>query len=118
MKYLMFLLLFPGSVLRATTLPLSTAYTVSLTWDAPVNNQDPVVGYFAYKSLSGDNNFSELNSSPVIVTSYSDDALLYGVSYDYYVTSVDASGVQSVPSNTVTLSIPFVPYTPVVGAIQ
>ena len=104
------------SLSRASTLPLSTTYVVNLSWQAPNSSPDPVAGYFIYRALAG--GYSELNSSPITGTSYTDTSLLYGVSYKYYATSVDAEGTQSDPSNTVTVPIPFVPYTPVVGTIQ
>lgn len=118
MKYLPILLLAFGSVLSAATLPASTSYVVTLNWMAPASSPDPVVGYDVYRSVSGKKSFTELNAALITGTSYSDLALLYGISYDYYATSVDAVGVQSVPSNTVTVQIPFVPYTPVVGTIK
>ena len=118
MKYLPILLLMFAPVLRAATLPASTSYVVTLNWLAPVSSPDPVVGYDVYRSVSGKKSYTELNAALITATSYSDLALLYGVSYDYYATSVDAVGVQSVPSNTVTVQIPFVPYTPVVGTIK
>ena len=118
MKYLIVLLLTFGVVLRAATLPASTSYVVTLNWMAPASSPDPVVGYDVYRSVSGKKSFTELNAALITGTSYSDLALLYGISYDYYATSVDAVGVQSVPSNTVTVQIPFVPYTPVVGTIK
>jgi fibronectin type 3 domain-containing protein len=37
---------------------------------------------------------------------FSDATVAIGASYDYYVTSVDSSGNESVPSNTATLNIP------------
>ena len=116
MKYLFILLL--ALPLHAATLPASTGYVVSLNWLAPVSSPDPVAGYDIYRSVSMKNSFIELNTSLNISTSYIDAALLYGISYDYYVTSVDAAGTQSDHSNTVTMQIPFVPYTPVVGVVK
>lgn len=119
MKYLAVLLLFFAlPVIHAVPLPSSTTYYVSLAWNAPLVSTDPVAGYDMYRSVSGQNQFSVLNQSPTVLTSYNDFAILYGISYDYRVTSVDASGVQSDPSNTITLAIPFVPYTPVLGIIK
>ena len=118
MKYLIVLLLAVGSCLRAATLPQSTTYYVALSWQAAADQTDPTVGYDIYRSISGKNSFSELNSGLITPTSYDDFYILYGVSYDYYVTSVDANGVQGSPSNTFSLMIPFVPYAPVVGSIK
>ncbi len=83
-----------------------------------MNSQDPVAGYNIYRSQSGANSFAEINPSLITTTSYTDSAILYGVSYDYYATSQDAAGNQSDPSNISTAVIPFVPSTPVVGVIK
>ena len=107
------------SVARAQTLPVATQYEVILSWDAPVSNGDPVTGYFAFRALQDDDLYSQLNETPVTVTSYTDASQLeYNSTYDYFVESVDAEGVTSVPSNITQVPIPFVPYAPVVGVIS
>jgi hypothetical protein len=105
------------SFLSAVTLPSSTSYKVNLSWTAPVSNGDAVVGYNMYRELIMAGSYEALNTSPITGTTYIDTGLLYGVSYNYYATSVDGSGVESVPSNTVAVTIPFVPYAPVVGTV-
>jgi fibronectin type 3 domain-containing protein len=47
-----------------------------------------------------------MNSSVVASTAFTDGNLKSGVSYTYYVTSVDGSGQESVPSNTTVLAVP------------
>jgi len=117
MRYLWLVLLLFGSAVRAATLPASTQYAVDLTWSAPTSSSDPVAAYAVYREqLNG--SFAEITTG-IAGTSYTDNTLpLYGVTFMYYATSVDAEGNQSVPSNTVSVVIPFVPYAPVVGTIQ
>jgi hypothetical protein len=96
-----------GTVLIALTGTGTTAsYAVDLSWDAPSSSADPVVGYNVYRSLSGSSMYQLLNSSVDTGTTYVDSNVQSGQSYDYYVVSVDASGVESVPSNTISVTIP------------
>ncbi|MCX7829607.1 MAG: hypothetical protein N2445_00900, partial [Acidobacteria bacterium] len=57
-------------------------------------------GYNIYRSLNGVT-FSKVNSSLILYPSstYSDSGLTNGVSYYYYVSSVDSEGFESAPSN-------------------
>jgi hypothetical protein len=84
----------------------STATEVDLLWNAPTNSAVPVVGYNVYRSPSGTGSYQLMNSSIVSQTTYIDKAIQAGQIYDYYVVSVDGSGVTSVPSNTTTVAIP------------
>lgn len=86
-------------------------YEVALTWDAPSSSADPVVGYDVYRA-TGAGAYSLLNSSPVSATNYTDATVQPGTTYTYEVTSVDAAGVESVPSNTYTAAIPGQPGQP------
>ena len=83
-----------------------TSYAVDLTWDAPVNSTDPVSGYDIYRATGSSSTFVLLNSSVNAPTTYADSTVQSGSTYSYYVTSVDAAGVESVPSNTYTVTIP------------
>lgn len=80
--------------------------TVSLTWDAPTTSIDPVATYNVYRGVSGSSTYQLIGSTTLSQTSYTDSAAATGTEYNYYVTSVDASGVESVPSNTATVDIP------------
>jgi hypothetical protein len=81
-------------------------YSVDLTWAAPTNSQDPVVGYNVYRSPSGASSYELLTSSMLSTNSYVDSSIQAGQSYDYIVDSVDDSGVESAPSNIATIAIP------------
>jgi hypothetical protein len=84
----------------------ATGYEVQLTWDAPSSTTDPAVGYNIYRAVNGSASYTLLNSSVNAPTTYTDTTVQDGTSYTYEVTSVDASGVQSAPSNTYTAAIP------------
>jgi fibronectin type 3 domain-containing protein len=83
----------------------ATAHSVALSWDAPSATSDPVTGYNVYRA-AGTGSFQLVNSSPVVPTSYTDDNVVSGTTYNYIAKSVDASGVESIASNQITLTIP------------
>ena len=81
------------------------AYEVVLTWQAPASSGDPVAGYFIWRSTTGAD-YQLLNAAPSTSTVYVDRGVRPSTVYDYYVTSVDAEGNQSAPSNTWSVAIP------------
>jgi hypothetical protein len=81
------------------------AFAVDLSWDAPVNSPDPVAGYNVYRAPSGGTMYQLLNPASFTATTYQDPEVVTGDVYDYYIVSVDAAGVESVPSNIVSLTI-------------
>jgi fibronectin type 3 domain-containing protein len=81
-------------------------YQVNLAWDAPANSPDPVAGYYVFRSLSSVSEYEALNSTAVTQTSYADANVQDGQTYNYYVVSVDASGVESAPSTAASATIP------------
>jgi fibronectin type 3 domain-containing protein len=83
-----------------------TSYQVDLSWSAPSSSADPVAGYNVYRSTSGSSAFQLLNASVDTQTTYVDTAVQNDFTYDYYVESVDAFGITSVPSTTITVEIP------------
>jgi hypothetical protein len=85
--------------------PISAVHQVDLSWNAPSNSPVPIVGYNIYRSTGG-SAYQLLNSSVDTQTTYVDSAVQSGSTYDYIVESVDSSGVESVPSNEVTATIP------------
>lgn len=88
------------------TAAVATVYNVELSWDAPAEESDPVVGYNVYRSPIDASMYQLLNASVDIETTYVDRTVLDGVSYDYVVESVDAEGVESVPTSAVPVTIP------------
>jgi fibronectin type 3 domain-containing protein len=92
--------------LSATFTVAPPVHQVDLSWNAPIGSPDPVAGYHVYKSSDGGNTYQLLNSAVDTGTTYEDTLVKAGQSYDYYVTSVDASGVESAPSNMIGVTIP------------
>lgn len=83
----------------------AVAHDVALNWNAPVSSPDPVAGYNIYRA-TGSGSFVLINSSPDSSVNYTDTTVTSGVAYSYQVKSVDSSGVESVPSSPVTVTIP------------
>jgi hypothetical protein len=83
----------------------SVAHYVDLSWSAPTGSTDPVAGYNIYRSLNG-GTAQLLNSTPITTTTYVDNSVVAGSTYTYTAASVDASGVQSTPSNQIQVTIP------------
>jgi len=79
---------------------------VDLTWNAPTSSPDPVAGYNVYRMPSGSSSYVQVNASVVTTTGYNDASVQNGQSYTYMVESIDANGVESVPSNTASATIP------------
>jgi hypothetical protein len=96
-----------GAVLTmsGTGVPLGPSYEVGLTWDAPAVSTDPVVGYNVYRAPAA-GSYQLLNASINVPTTFTDATVMSGRSYSYEVTSVDAFGVESVPSNVYVAAIP------------
>jgi hypothetical protein len=84
----------------------ATSYQVNLSWDAPTSSPDPVAGYNVYRAPSGSTSYQQLNTSVVTQLTYVDANVQNGLTYDYIVESVDASGVTSSPSNMAAVPIP------------
>jgi hypothetical protein len=80
-------------------------HQVALSWESPASSAVPIVGYNSYRSTGG-STYQLLNSSPDAQTTYVDSKVQAGVTYDYIITSVDSSGLESAPSNEVVASIP------------
>jgi hypothetical protein len=84
-----------------------TVYKVDVTWNAPASSPDPVAGYNIYRSPGGSSSYVLMGSVKSNVLSFLDSNNIQdGAAYDYIVESVDASGNESNPSNTASVSIP------------
>jgi hypothetical protein len=83
----------------------AVAHEVDLSWNAPSNSLDPVAGYNIYRS-TGSGSLVLMNSSPDSAVVYLDSTVVSGATYSYVVKSVDSSGVESVASNQITVTIP------------
>jgi hypothetical protein len=85
--------------------PPPAPHKVTLNWVAPAPGTDPAAGYNVYRAPSGSGSFTKLGSVSSL-TSYTDQTVQSGLSYDYRVTAVDSSGLESGPSNITTATIP------------
>ena len=74
------------------------APTVTVSWTAAAPGTDPAVSYNIYRGSV------KIGLTPG--TSYIDSNVMAGTTYIYYVTSIDASGIESVPSSSATVTIP------------
>ena len=78
---------------------------VQLNWDPPTVSNDQIMSYNIYRSV-GNARFQVLSASGNTQTAYTDTAVQSGQTYNYYVTSVDIAGLESIPSNTTSVSVP------------
>ena len=89
------------------TVPLSGAGThdVILSWTA--STTPGVVGYDVYRgTTSGGPYPTQLNSTPINGTTYTDETVQAGQTYYYVVTAVASDGTQSAYSNQVSATVP------------
>jgi Abnormal spindle-like microcephaly-assoc'd, ASPM-SPD-2-Hydin len=84
---------------------IAVAHEVDLSWNAPADSSDPVVGYNIYRSTNS-GSFALINSALDTAVVYVDNAVVSGSTYSYFVKSVDGSGIESVESNQITVTIP------------
>jgi hypothetical protein len=93
----------PMSISLSGTGVQSAPLSVALAWQASTSQ---VIGYFVYRKAPTDTQYSKLNSTAIPSTSYKDATVASSQTYDYAVTSVDSSNVESAFSNQVTVNIP------------
>jgi hypothetical protein len=94
------------AVIPLTGTGTAGSYSVDLSWDAPSDSTDPVAGYNVYRAPAGSSTYQLLNPSVDTLTTYVDSNVQSGLSYEYIVESVDDSGVESVPTSPITVTIP------------
>ncbi len=85
--------------------PSTASSQVQLSWDAPNSSSDPIAGYHVYRTTGSSSNYSMLSTLDT-QTTYTDTTVQSGATYDYIVKSVDTNGVESGPSNPVSVTIP------------
>jgi hypothetical protein len=78
------------------------ARSVTISWIAV---DAPVAGYYVYRS-SGSGKAVNLTSRAFYGTQFMDTAVEAGQTYSYYVTSVNYKGLESRPSETVSVTVP------------
>jgi hypothetical protein len=87
----------------------SMSHEVDLNWNAPTNSARPISGYHVYRATAGSSSYQLLNWTVATETKFVDFTVQGGHTYDYFVKSVDATGVESVPSNNVRVAVPWIP---------
>ena len=95
-----------GGVAETAIINLSEAYQVALNWNPPATSPDPVAGYDVFRALSGSSTYAQINTAPLTGAAFIDATVAGDATYDYFVVSVDASGVESVPSNVAAVPVP------------
>jgi hypothetical protein len=95
-----------AEVVSLTGTGTQPSYAVDLSWDAPSSSPDPIAGYDVFRAPSGSITYQLLNSTVDSQTAFVDNTVESGQSYDYIVESVDDSGLQSVPTSPVAVTIP------------
>jgi hypothetical protein len=79
---------------------------IHLAWHPPVKSPKPVTGYNVYRSNDGGKSFKKLNTLPVRKPEYTDWRVRHGMTYFYFVKSVDKEREESAPSNRIQLTVP------------
>ncbi|MGH9604796.1 MAG: choice-of-anchor D domain-containing protein [Terracidiphilus sp.] len=79
---------------------------VDLVWDAPADLSDSISAYEIFRAPAGSSDFQLLNSQDASGTTYADNTVQSGQAYDYFVESMDDSGITSEPSNIFTVTVP------------
>ena len=93
----------------AASIPLSgtgASHQVELSWNAPTATSDPIVAYNVYRAPSGTSSFARVNLSPDSSPAFTDSTVQSGSAYDYKVTSLDSAGLESSPSNKISVTVP------------
>lgn len=84
----------------------SAQHKVQLSWNAPSGSPVTLAGFNVYRATVGVSSYARLNPSLNSATSYVDTSVQSGLTYDYVVKSVDATGFESRPSNATEVKIP------------
>lgn len=77
----------------------TTASSILLSWDA--NSESDLVGYELYRRLAGEVDYVRLAVLDASAVSYTDDNVITGSTYQYYLLAYDTSFNRSDPSNVV-----------------
>lgn len=95
-----------NSVVGLSGMGTGAAPEVDLSWEAPTSSPVTITAYRIYRSTGSSGSFSVINSTPAETVVYIDKAVVSGNSYSYIVKSVDATGIESIPSNQISVSVP------------
>ncbi len=90
-----------------TSLTSSTDTAITFTW-TPVDHPD-AQGYNIYRSQSGANQWTRLNSELVTHTSYLDETFIPNVPYDYRIATMGLYNIEGEPSEPITATLTLEP---------
>lgn len=79
---------------------------VYLSWES---SPGVVVGYRVYRSTVSGGPYPNYTTAPIPALNYTDTGVVAGATYYYVVTSIDASGVESIYSNQAVAAVPSSP---------
>ncbi|HLJ23650.1 MAG TPA: fibronectin type III domain-containing protein [Candidatus Acidoferrales bacterium] len=98
----------------AQGLPVGTAHSVTLTWQAPspVGGSGTVSGYNVYRSAASAAVYAKVNTAVTVGLTYTDTTVAAGSSYSYCVTTVDSLNEESACSTAATANVPSNPNAP------
>jgi hypothetical protein len=81
-------------------------YQVDLSWQPVTSGTFIISGYYVFRSTGGSTSYQLLTPTVDPLTSFSDLNVQAGITYNYYLESVDSSGVASAPSTVFSISVP------------
>ncbi len=84
--------------------PAPALHSVGLNWRASTSAS--VIGYNVYRSSAAAGPFTQLNTTSIATTSYTDTTAQAGQTYYYVVTSMSSGGDQSGFSNPASVTVP------------
>jgi hypothetical protein len=88
---------------------------VSLSWQSAADADGAAAaGYNVYRKTAADVGYTLINGQPVTAAGFTDDHLAIGTRYYYVVRAVDADGVESVDSDSMSI-VPSAPATSLSG---
>ena len=89
---------------------------VALSWNEATDaDGNAVAGYNIYRKKAADIGYTLINSQPITDAGFTDDNVTIGTRYYYMVRSLDADGIESVDSDSVSI-VPSAPVTNLNGS--
>ncbi len=106
----------PGSVPRPLDPDARAINTgVLVSWFADAGVFAIIDGWYVYRAPAPDGAFVRLTPAPLVEQSFFDAEVSGGATYRYRVTAVTPAGLESFPTDPVTVTVDFVPPAPPTG---
>ncbi len=90
---------FLNRIIEPPILMVAENYPAKLHW----NGDTEFVGYHIYRKEAQQRSFRKLNPAPISDTTFTDFNIVPALGYSYYVTAVDSTGQEMLPSNVVSI---------------